>query len=390
MTKSEKNLIDAVLASVTNGVFYDCENFEELVKLANSHLVQNLVAEVLPTASNVPSSVVADLSEKQTLLVIKDANQESEVLHLMKLFEENEIPVVMLKGWVMKKLYPRSDMRSMADTDIFIRQSDEQKVHDIIKSQGYSVVAFGGKKDNVYNKKPFVILEVHKNLFMFEDSWNEFFNSADSRMCIWNRIEKISGYDYVYKMDNELFFVYMIAHIAKHLLDDGGIGVKAILDVWMFMKETPELDLQIAFRDLEKLQLKDFANSVIELTRFWFDKKENVSKTTEEFGDYIFKCGVYGNSKILVATKEGIMNSDNPSQLKYVLRRAFPTVDEMKVRFPQLNKRIWLLPFLYTKRLWYSLRYRTALVKKEIRSAGEVDYSEVKRIQRLYNDIGLK
>ena len=390
MTQTDKNLINAVLASVTDDVFNDCENSEELVKNARFHSVENLIAEVLSNAPNVPTSMSNQLSEMHALRVVMDTNQEFEVSNLIKLFEQNEIPVVMLKGWLMKKLYPRTYMRSMADIDMFIRQCDEQKAHNIIKGQGYSVVTFGGKKDNVYNKKPFLTLEMHKNLFMYEDNWNEYFNDEKSQMYIWNRVVNIDNCKYIYRMDNELFFTYMIAHIAKHLLDDGGIGIRAILDVWLFMKKTIDFDLDIAFCDLEKIGLKEFTQKVIELTEFWFDKKENVSKTIEEFGDYILKCGVYGNSKIFVATKEDFVQSEKPSKFKYLFRRAFPKVDAMKVRFPQLNKHIWLLPFLYIKRLWYSLIHRGKYVKQEINSAGEVDFEEVKRIQCLYKEIGLR
>lgn len=389
MTQTEKNLIDAVLASVTDGSFHNCENYEELMKLASFHSVQNLIAEVLINIPDVPTLILKQLSEIQSLFIVKDANQDREVTDLIKLFEKNEIPVVMLKGWLIKKLYPRTDMRSMADIDIFIRQDDEHRAHDIIKSQGYSVVTFGGKKDNVYTKKPFLTIEVHKNLFMYEDSWNSFFNNADSQMCIWNRVNNITGYEHIYKMDNELFFVYMIAHIAKHLVDDGGIGIRAMLDVWLFIKKTLALNMDIVFRDLDKLGLKDFTSNVIELTKFWFDKKD-VSKTIEEFGDYILKCGVYGNSKNFVATKEELISSENPSKINYIFRRAFPKADAMKIRYPQLNKRKWLLPFLYIKRLWYSLIHRTSSVKNEINSAGEIDFAEVKRIHRLYKDIGLR
>lgn len=389
MTQSEKNLIDALRLAVTGGRLNNCENWTELSKVANFHHVQNLLAEVLP-ASGVPFKIMDELTEKQTLLVIKDANQESEVSALMELFEQNKIQVVMLKGWQMKKLYPRPDLRAMADIDVFIRQSDERKAHDIVKNQGFSVVTFGGKKDNVYNKEPFVILEMHKNLFMFEDSWNEFFNSEDSQMCIWKRVEKISGFEYVYRMDDELFFVYMIAHIAKHLLDDGGIGIRAILDVWLFMQKTQGLDLELAFRDLKMLNIDVFAQKVIELTHFWFDQKCDVSKEVEELGDHILSCGVYGNSKILVATKDGLMTCGKMSPLKYVFRRAFPTVEEMTVRFPELKEHKWLLPLLYIKRLWYSAVHRTDLVKKEIKSAGKLNYEEVQKIQCLYNNIGLR
>ena len=390
MTQTEKNLINAVLASVTDGVFSSCENPEALVKLAKYHSVENLVAEVLSKSSILPAEVSKELTEMQSLLIVKDANQELEVNNLINLFEENRISVIMLKGWLMKNLYPRTDMRSMADTDIFIKESDQQTVHNIIKNQGYSVVSYGGKKDNVYVKKPFSTLEMHKNLFMYEDNWNEIFNNENSETFIWKRVKKISGYEHIYQMDDELFFVYMIAHIAKHLLDDGGIGIRAMLDVWLFMKKTPNLNLDIVYKDLKKLNLCSFSDKVIELTEYWFDKKISASNTIEEFSDYILKCGVYGNSNNFVATKEELICFEKPSKIKYVFRRAFPKIEDMKVRYPQLNKNIWLLPVLYIKRLWYSLIHRTDSIKKEINSAGEVDFTEVKRIHQLYKDIGLR
>ncbi|MBQ2971219.1 MAG: nucleotidyltransferase family protein [Ruminococcus sp.] len=390
MNKHEQNFIKAILAAIIGQALPENIDFEQVAKLARFHGVQGLLFEAMKNAKDAPKTIFESLSQEQMLMLVKDANQEVEALRLMRLFEQREIPVVMLKGWHMKKFYPRPDMRLMADIDMFIREDNEQEIHSFLRNEEYSVVAFGGKKDNIYNKKPFIILEMHKNLFMFEDEWNEFFSNEDSQMYIWNRVEKVEGFDYIYRMDDELFFTYMIAHIAKHLVDDGGIGVKAFLDVWLFLEKSENLDLDVAFRDLSNLGLQDFAKKVIKLTGFWFGAESVDDKTIEEFGDYIISCGIYGNSKVMVATKEGIMASENPSTLKYLFRRAFPTVKAMKIRYPQLKEHILLLPFLYIKRLTYSLIKRTDSVKGEIIKAGEVDYDEVKRIHRLYQNIGLK
>ncbi len=390
MNKYEQNFIKVILAAVTGQALSVDVDFEQTAKLAHFHGVQGLLFEAIKNNKDVPKAIFDSLSQEQMLLLVKDANQENEVSKLMRVFEQREIPVVMLKGWHMKKFYPRPDMRLMADTDMFIKKKDEQIIHSILKKEGYSVVSFGEKKDNVYNKKPFIILEMHKNLFMFEDGWNTFFNSKGSQMYIWNRVEKVEGFEYIYRMDDELFFTYMIAHIAKHLLDDGGIGVKAFLDVWLFLEKTPDLKLDIALRDLSVLGLKEFTQKVIDLTQLWFSGKNNFDKTVEEFGEYILECGVYGNSKFFVATKDGLMNSRKPSQIKYVFRRAFPTVEAMKTRYPQLRNNILLLPFLYIKRLAYSLINRTDSVKGEIEKSGEIDYNEVKKIHRLYQKIGLR
>lgn len=389
MNKQEQNLIEAVLAVVDNGTVPEIDDVDKLISLSRYHMVQNIVADILLNSKDIPEKSAKKLGDEQTLLLIKDANQEAEINSLIRLFESEKISVVMLKGWYLKKFYPRTDLRAMADTDIFIKETDEQKIHELLKKRDYSVVAFGGKKDNVYKKEPFIILEMHKNLFMFEDSWNTNFNDEKSSMYIWNRVVNVEGSEFVYRMDDELFFTYMIAHIAKHLLDDGGIGFKSILDVWLFLKKKEKLDFQVIYRDLDKLELKQFADNVILLSQCWFDKNDDVPRIVKELGDFILSCGVYGNSRVMVATKEGILASENSGRFKYLFRRAFPTFESMKVRYPELKNKKWLLPYLYVKRLWYSLIHRSGEVKSEINSAKNVDYKQVEKIQRLYKDIGL-
>lgn len=166
--------------------------------------------------------------------VLKDANQISGVEELIKEFDKQNLSVVMLKGWVMKDLYPRTDYRFSADTDIFIHSDDEKKIHDIIMKRGFSNNGIGDKKDTVYFKQ-FNTLEIHKNLFMYEESWNDAFNDLDSPMCIWKRLKKLDGYSNIYVMDVDLYYVYHLAHMVKHLINGGGgIGVKAILDLWVY------------------------------------------------------------------------------------------------------------------------------------------------------------
>lgn len=389
MNQHEHNLIQAVRAALDDFTVPECKNVKAVVNLSKKHMVQNILAEVLTKLGDVPEDVSESVTQEQTLLLIKDANQEAEINKLVKLLEEQKIPAVLLKGWYLKQFYPRSDLRAMADYDIFIRNCDEKKIHNLLKDKNYSVVAFGGKKDNVYKKEPYVILEMHKNLFMFEDNWNSFFNDKSSQMYIWDRVVNVDDNKYVYRMDDELFYVYMIAHIAKHLLDDGGIGLKAILDVWLFLKKKSELCFDIIYRDLDKLGLREFSDNVILLTRYWFDEENNVKPEVIQLGEHILSCGVYGNSSVMVATKDEIM-AESPSAFKYLFRRAFPGFDAMIIRYPQLEKKKWLLPFYYIKRLWYSLVHRRNEIKGEFNSSRNIDPDRVQHINKLYKDIGLK
>ena len=389
MNKQEQNLIQAVLAGIDNAEVPVCDDVQAVVDLAKYHMVQNIVAEVLPKMGDLRRETLDSVLQEQTLLLIKDANQEAEINGLIKLFEEQKIPAVLLKGWYLKKFYPRSDLRAMADCDVYIRKSDAKKIHDLLKDRGFSVVAFGSKKDDVYRKEPFIIFEMHKNLFVFEDDWNEFFSNENSPMYIWNRVVNVDDNKYIYRMDDELFYVYMISHIAKHLLDDGGIGIKAILDVWLFLKQKTEINFNVICRDLDRLGLREFADNVVDLTKFWFEKAEDTKPCVRQLGKLILSCGTFGNSGVMVATKEDIM-AEKPTAFKYLFRRAFPGSDAMKIRYPKLKTKSYLLPFYYVKRLWYSLVHRRKAVRGEFKSSRNIDYERVRKINKLYKDIGLK
>ncbi len=388
MNELEHYLIDVVRAAVTGTKPPTCSDWKKLIDLARFNDLQNLVAEAAPQADYFPGEIAESLRNVQITTLLKDANQEAEVYEVIRLFEKSGIKAVLLKGWYLKRLYPRMDLRTMADTDIFIRQSDELRVHEILKNRGYECYSIGNKKDNAYTKAPFMTLEIHKNLFFYEDDWNLKFNSSYSNMYIWKRLVKLDGYEHIYRMDDELFFVYMIAHTAKHLIDDGGIGVKAFLDIWIYRRCKPELNYDIIFRDFESLNLLTFAKKAISLSEYWFDKKP-VSPEIEAFGDYILKCGVYGNSSFFVINNEVMRDGKSRGNWSYAFKRAFPNMESMKVRYPQLEKKPWLLPVCYTKRLWYSITHRKDAIKGEINSAGNIDYEQARQIRDLYKKIGL-
>lgn len=389
MNTLAQNLIDSVRAAILETDPPLTENWNKILEFAQKHDLDNFLAEIAPKIESLSAEEREAMYNLQMTSIIKDANQESEVDDIIRLFDERGINAVMLKGWYLKKLYPRRDLRTMGDTDIFIKESDQSAVHDILLCCEYKCNSTENKKDIAYTKLPFQTLEIHKNLFMYEDKWNDCFNMPDSPMYIWNRLVKLDGYGHIYRMDDELFFVYMIAHTAKHLLDDGGIGIRAFIDIWIYLRNKPDLDFDIVNRDLDKLNLRKFAENSISLSAFWFDNKPAATEI-KEFGDYIIKCGVYGNSDFFVVNNEVMRDGKQRGKWGYAWKRAFPGMESMKVRYPKLEKKPWLLPVCYSKRLLYSTTHRRNTIKREINSAGNIDYDQAHRIREMYKNIGLQ
>lgn len=389
MNELEQNIIDVIRAVILGTDPPVLKDWNKTFKFAEKHGLHNLMAEIAPKVESLPAKEQEAMADLQAMSVLKDAVQETEVDEIIRLFDKRGIEAIMLKGWYLKQLYPRRDFRIMADTDIIIKEPDEPTVHEILTGRGYSCVSAANKKDAAYLKKPFQILEIHKQLFMYEDNWNDCFNLPSSQMYIRDRMVRIDGYEHIYRMDDELFFVYMIAHIAKHLLDDGGIGVRAFIDIWVFLSCKPQLNFDIIYRDLEKLRLRKFAEKAIALTEFWFENKP-ASAEVQELGRHIFQCGVYGKKSFFVANSEVMRDGKKHGKLGYAYKRAFPGMKSMKVRYPKLEKKPWLLPVYYSKRLWYSTTRRKAFIKGELGSIGSVDYNQVQRIRELYKKIGLE
>ena len=370
-------------------------NWREILRLSTSHRVDNLIFEavsMLPDEEKPTEKVLGRLEQDSITQVIQDANQISETEELMEEFERQQIYAIMLKGWIMKELYPRTDLRSRADTDIFIHASDEKTIHQIILNHGFKTVAYGGKKDNVYSKEPFVTLEMHKNLFEYEDDWNEVINNKYGHQYIWKRIEKLGNYHYVHKMDKELYYVYMVAHMAKHLKDDGGIGVRAFMDLWIYRKAfADKLDMERINEDFAAFGLTTFAERAFQLALSWFDedKIKYPDESYEKFAEYIMSCGAYGNSDNFVVNNEVMRSEKKPGTVGYVLRRAFPTKCSMETRYPALKKHPAALPYYWAKRLWYSGTRRRKEIKGEIESAKHIDYNKVNEIHEMYKEWGL-
>ena len=367
-----------------------------IIDLAKSHHVEVMIYEAaskLPDEMKPSTAVLQRLEQEAMSFILQDANQISEVEALMSDFDRLGLPAIMLKGWIMKDLYPRTDMRSRADTDIFIHSEDEPKIHQIIMSYGYRNNGLGEKKDTVYNKDPFITLEMHKNLFMYEDEWNRIFTDTNSSMYIWNRIEKLDGFEYIYKMDVDLYYVYHIAHMVKHLVSGGGgIGIKSILDLWLYRSANEErMDIARIDADLKTLGLTQFADTVYKLACSWFSGKEinYPNDSIWKFGEYIIDCGAYGHSDNFVANNEAMRDAKKPTRIGYICRRAFPSKSSMEKRFPKIKKYPVTLPYYWTKRLWRDGVRRKKEVMGEVNSAWNVDYKRVEEVHAMYEKWGV-
>ena len=171
-------------------------------------------------------------------------------------------------------------------------------------------------------------------------------------------------------IDPNFHLLYMIAHMAKHIINSG-IGFRAFLDlVFCCEYEGEKLRWDWIKSRLEDLQLIDFAKTCFTLCREWFhvetplsygilDSEFFINATDKAFDDGIF--GLENKQNEAAASAKQISRTEAPyfiGAVKLTLRRIFPSYRDMQLVpwYSFLDGRPWLLPAAWIYRWFYCLK----------------------------------
>ena len=235
-----------------------------------------------------------------------------------------------LKGSVIRALYPEPWMRTSCDIDIYVQESElDAAASAIVEKLGYRN---DGK--NSHDMQMFapngVHLELHYDLI--EDS--RYPKLAKGLLKIWKNAVPVREGGYTYKMTNEDFYFYHIAHTAKHF-KGGGCGIRPFIDLWYLEKSLP-YDREKTEKLLMECELFKFAEVAKKLVGVWFGTEEH-DELSKETAAFVLTGGVYGvlENRVAVQTSKG--------RFSYFLYRVFPPYRELKNQYLILTLRMNLM-----------------------------------------------
>lgn len=275
-----------------------------------------------------------------------------------KAFDESRIPFMPLKGSVLKELYPESWMRTGTDIDILVKKQDLEKASSVLSDElGFKFVSKSAH-DVVYVTESKVKVELHFSLN--EPGYREFEPLKD----IWNVSLEADG-GYLYKMPNEYFLCYHIAHMAKHFVC-GGCGIRYIIDLRLILDKL-NLDQALVEKLITDCSLNSFYRYAKELCDVIFLNK-SYNDVTLALEDFILSGGVFGNLR----NKSALGQAKKGSGFKYAMSRIFLPYNQMSSFYPALKAHKWLLPFYHIKR-WLHIIFGGGFE----RSKKELDFTAV-------------
>lgn len=195
----------------------------EVIKEAKTHTVIGLISHNIPF---VDETAKHEITKYIRILYEQD--------NLIKLFANNGIPCVILKGIAAAQYYPKPYLRSMGDVDFLVHKNDFLDAVNILENNGY--VYLHGKnptelhqsRDIAYVKNG-IEFELHHHFSSFGFDIDDILEQAIDR----REYREIDGYTVPVLPDLENGLV-LLGHINHHLISRN-LGLRQILDWEMYV-----------------------------------------------------------------------------------------------------------------------------------------------------------
>ncbi len=359
----------------------DDNTLVELYNLSQFHDVAHLVAQALEKLQLLPISCVSDKFRQEIITAFyryqRLEYQSEKVYNILK---ENNIPFIPLKGAVIRSYYPETWMRTSCDTDILIKSEDLEAVESLLVDNLSFTKKAKGTHDVTFEAPGEVLIEIHFELVESGRAKN----SSEILKSVWEHSFPVKDGESLYAMENELFYFYHIAHIAKHF-ETGGCGIKPLIDLWLLESRSDYYN-EKTIKLLTESNLLTFTNEIRNLCAVWFDGKSH-SPLTLKIQEFINSGGVYGTADNGFSIKQ----IRYEGKAGYILSRIFLPYDLLKLQFPILEKHRLLTPLFEIIR-WFQLMFgkKSQNRRKSINALNNVDYDKAEEISKMFKQLDLQ
>ena len=355
------------------------ERLKMLYALSSHHDMAHLVGFALDSEGLLFNDKISEAFGRQQMLAIyREAGQSAALADLRTLFEAEGIDYIPLKGAVLRGRYPEAWMRTGCDVDILIKpESLERAANALCERLGYRREGRNAHDLSLISADG-VNVELHFNMIESDCAGN----SAAVLERVWDYAELDVG-KHGYRLTDEMFYFYHIAHMAKHF-EHGGCGVKPFLDLWI-MRRSGEGDREGREALVAEGGLLSFAHACEALVSAWFEGAAWDS-LCEDMSRYLLSAGMYGNAE----NKAAVGKAQKGGSLRSLLARIWVPYEVLRGHYPSLGNRRWLIPFYQMKR-WTRLLSRDARKRsvEELRGSSAVSDEQTQTVAALIERLEL-
>lgn len=355
---------------------------EEIMDIAKRNHMDYLFLGALLKLDNIPEEYLGELRRRVMYSLNRTMAQVMEFKELEQSFEEAGIKNQAMKGARMRFLYPTPQMREMSDLDILIDSECMKKAAQLLEEKGYTLLR-SIKHHDIYKKEPFMVVEAHKVMYdkTVDGEQHKYFSNFSKAVLQ-------EGKKYTYDFNREDFYIYMMAHMAKHFYTMG-CGIRNLVDVYVYQEKFGTiLDKAYIKEELKKCGILEFTNHMEKLAAIWL-KGEKSSNFYDDLFQYMLDSGIYGKDENGIWSKFSEKKMDDKDVTPRQLKRwyYFPSISYMSELYPWLDGRSCLLPIAWGIRAWRGLFMKKGAQKRKM--LHEIDAAKVKTYQTIYQNMEL-
>lgn len=243
----------------------DAVDWQGVFKLAVSHRIEGLLlTPALSAEPSAPGDILAVWQQRAMAQMMKQI-QITDALHeLLSAFESAGLKTAVLKGIVLKALYPEPDMRVMSDADMLISDEQFEAGRTLLGGSGFVAVEDECHDDTfVCESEAGLRVELHRRLF---DKKRQGFLAALDETALFPvskavRVEACGGE--VWSLPPTEHALFLLLHMAKHMIVTG-FGLRQVADFALFAERYGSvIEWQRMRGQCEKLSLMTFARSIM-------------------------------------------------------------------------------------------------------------------------------
>lgn len=373
MDNTQRQFID-ILSDGIRGAsaekYYENVDWDEVLELANKHKVEGIIYLALrkgSLASKIGNDRLNILKKKAAITGIGQSRHISGLSEVLAKINEREIPVIVLKGLVVREFYPQPDQRSMSDADILVHKDYVETVKQILIDMGYVFLEDHKASHHialVHHKYP--VVEVHWHLFKRDGFSNEL---EHYERLIWKRAIDINvGKESALSLAYDDLALHLCMHMAAHLAATG-FGVRQLCDLVLLVeKKGNEIDWNSFIMKARMYGFEKFSLIMFLLCKELFNmevpkgidiKSVSNKKYVAALIDEIFESGVHGKKEMAnqFATQVAFNFEDKDGNatlgaIKRYFRFIFPSVDSMSEKYNYAKKIKILTPIAWIHHLF--------------------------------------
>ncbi len=315
-----------------------------------------------------------------TCAYVSQSTRQGEAIdELIAAFEKNGIKYMPVKGTLIKDLYPQPDMRYMSDADIVIDTNQYKIIKPLLTDLGYEEEA-ESLCELIWHKQQ-LHLELHKMLI--PPNIPDYYRYYGKGFSKGKPVSETR-----YELSDEDHYVFIFTHFTRHYRA-GGIGIKHMADLFVYVDKKPDLDFAYIESELKKLKLYDFYKNVNRTLDCWF-KDAEYDETTEHITRSVLLSGAYGTVKkgnlSEAVSREKKYGSSKLSKLIWLIFLPYPY---MCLKYPFLKKAPILLPIMWVVRIFTSLVFNRKRVQTNLEDVASLNKDEIDKYRQGLDLVGL-